>query len=357
MTDSLRKIVILGHSNSVHVIRWAKGLAASGLDVHVLSCGGKEIEGIRTSIYGGKSGALNYFRYIYNVRREINGIKPSLIHAFQVTGYGHWGASKVDCPKILTALGSDVIITGQRSFLHKTYVRSICGKYDYVTAASKYLKTQIERICPMSAGKVKVVPFGVEIPVNFKEHLLRVPMRLIYLKHFLRVYGPDILIRAMSILKQNKVKVQLDMYGLGREEVDLKRLTVELGVSDCISFKGWLDPKQVSGKLLEYDIMVMPSRSESFGVAAVEALASGIPVIASHVGGIPEIIINSQTGVLVEPDNPEALSKAIMNLSSDADLRNKMARAGREHVSKYFRWKDNLGQMLNIYDMLLAGKK
>ncbi len=353
-----KSLVILGHSDSVHIVRWAKGMARSGYEVTVISCGGKEIDGIKTLIFGEKSGAVNYFRYLNQVRQEIKRINPTILHSFQVTGYGHWGAFPTTCPKILTAMGSDIIITARKSVIHKSYIQSIIRKYDRLTASSRFLKEQVESASAGAAGRVSVVPFGVDLPSESKTYANGGDtVRLVYMKYLLPVYGPDILIKAMVILKENKFPVQLDMYGTGREEANLKKMAVDLGVENLLVFKGWLEPNLVARRYFDYDIMVMPSRSESFGVAAVEAMASGLPVIASRVGGIPEIIIDGETGLLVEPENPTALAQAIMTLVRDIKVGQKMGQAGRKYVSQKFQWDESLRLMLHIYDKLLAEKE
>ncbi|SYZ74197.1 putative Glycosyl transferase family 1 [Candidatus Zixiibacteriota bacterium] len=353
-----RKLVILGYSASVHVTKWAEGLSRSGYDVTVLSCGGKEIDGIRTIIFGEKSGPFNYFRYLTQVRHEIRKINPAILHAFQVTGYGHWGAFSSAFPKVLTAMGSDIIITARKSLLHKSYVQSIIRRYDRLTASSRYLKEQVESASAKAIERVSVVPFGVEIPEEFKSYSNGTDaIRLVYMKYLLPVYGPDILLKALAIVKKSGLSVQLDMYGTGREEAKLKTMAADLNIAESVMFRGWLEPKMVAGAYRDYDIMVMPSRSESFGVAAVEALASGLPVIGSRIGGIPEIIIDGQTGILVEPENSEALAEAIMTLARDSKLRYRMGQAGRKFVTEKFHWDESLRLMLHIYDRLLVERE
>jgi glycosyltransferase involved in cell wall biosynthesis len=353
-----KELVILGYSASVHVARWAKGMSQSGYNVTVISCGGKDIDDVKTVIFGEKSGPVNYFRYLNQVRREIKKINPTILHAFQVTGYGHWGAFPTPFPKILTAMGSDIIITARKSPIHKSYIQSIIRKYDRLTAASRFLKDQVESASTKAAERVSIVPFGVDLPSESKIHSNGgEPMRLVYMKYLLPVYGPDILLKALAILKEKEIVVHLDMYGIGRDEVKLKKMAADLGIDGILSFKGWLETNLVAARYLDYDIMVMPSRSESFGVAAVEALASGLPVIASRIGGIPEIIIDGETGILIDPENPEALADAIMTLAGDFKMRHRMGTAGRKYVSRKFQWDECLRQMLHIYDKLLAEKE
>jgi glycosyltransferase involved in cell wall biosynthesis len=100
----------------------------------------------------------------------------------------------------------------------------------------------------------------------------------------------------------------------------------------------------------------MPSTvdDESFGVAAIEASATGLPVVASNVGGITEVVVDNVTGYLVEKKNVEKLAAAIEKLIHDPRLRLKMGKAGREFVEREYVWKDNLATMINLYEKILA---
>ena len=104
------------------------------------------------------------------------------------------------------------------------------------------------------------------------------------------------------------------------------------------------------------DIYAMPSifEDESFGVAAIEASATGLPVVASSVGGVPEVIRNNITGFLVKKNNIGELVAALKKLIEDYELRKKMGKAGRELVENRYDWKDNLRSMANLYEKVLA---
>jgi glycosyltransferase involved in cell wall biosynthesis len=102
-------------------------------------------------------------------------------------------------------------------------------------------------------------------------------------------------------------------------------------------------------KLLELDVFVMPSIKEEFGVSAVEAEAVGVPIVASKVGGIPEVVKNNETGVLVEPRDPKAIADAVIYLLKNPHIRLKMGLAGRRHVEENFNWEKNVDEMEKLY--------
>ena len=106
--------------------------------------------------------------------------------------------------------------------------------------------------------------------------------------------------------------------------------------------------------LQDLDIFAMPSTAEGFGVSAVEASAMRLPVVASDIHGIPDVVLDGETGLLVPPANPAALADAIATLAKDAPLRARMGSAGRAFVEREYRWQDNAALMERLYDRALG---
>jgi glycosyltransferase involved in cell wall biosynthesis len=104
-----------------------------------------------------------------------------------------------------------------------------------------------------------------------------------------------------------------------------------------VTFLGWKGRAQVAELLHGCEVFVLPSRSEPFGIVLLEAMACKKPIIATTVGGIPEIIEDGKTGILVEPDNPDALAKALIALLRNPALRRTIARNGYVTVRERFR--------------------
>ena len=104
-----------------------------------------------------------------------------------------------------------------------------------------------------------------------------------------------------------------------------------------------------------FDLFVAPSRIESYCVAAVEAQAVGVPVVATAVGGLPGVVLDGTTGTIVPPEDPTAMAEAIAALLDDAPLRLKLGQAARAHVCTHHAWDENVSRMEALYAQLLAG--
>lgn len=131
--------------------------------------------------------------------------------------------------------------------------------------------------------------------------------------------GFDILLKAFSLLRRERTDCRLTIMGGGPEERNLKALTKELNISDCVSFTGQYERKQFFEKLYESDAFVLASRHETFGVVYAEALACGKPVIATKCGG-PECFVTDKVGMLVPTDNARALADAMKEMISQRGI-------------------------------------
>ena len=170
-------------------------------------------------------------------------------------------------------------------------------------------------------------------------------------------YGIEYLIKAFAIVK-NKYKnlpLKLLIVGDGSLSENLKKLVHDLNIEDETVFTGKIAHELVPvyDNMLSVSVSVSVSNSESFGVAIIEASACGKPVVVSDVGGLPEVVENGVTGIVVPPRDPEKTADAIEKLVLDEKLRKKMGEAGRKRVAKLYDWNKNVEQMIEIYKGLI----
>ena len=165
--------------------------------------------------------------------------------------------------------------------------------------------------------------------------------------------GLDVLLRAAAQISKQGQKLRLLIVGDGPQRRKLERLAGQLGIGDITEFRGEIPHDDVPAVLAELDIFAMPSLAEGFGVAALEAAATGLPVVASDVHGIPDVVDHLRTGLLVPPANPAALAAALTQLLDDGELSVKLGTAGRAFVQEHYRWQDNAEQMERLYQKLL----
>jgi glycosyltransferase involved in cell wall biosynthesis len=125
-----------------------------------------------------------------------------------------------------------------------------------------------------------------------------------------------------------------------------------LDLPDNVAPLGWLDEPRIMAQLAMADVVAMPSRWEGFGLVAIEAMRAGRPVVASRIGGLPEVVEEGVTGRLVPPDDPEALLAAL--LADTPETRRTMAEAGRARFLAHFTARDSARQVATLYRQLLG---
>lgn len=142
--------------------------------------------------------------------------------------------------------------------------------------------------------------------------------------------GIDVLIRAAALAAQDVPGLRIVVAGEGGRRAALTRLIAETGAP--VALVGFRPAGEILGTC---DIYVQPSKAEAFGMAAAEAMAAGLPIIASAVGGLPEVVVDGITGLLVPPNDPKALASAMVRLARDPGLRERMGRAGATHPTTF----------------------
>jgi len=139
----------------------------------------------------------------------------------------------------------------------------------------------------------------------------------------------------------------------GRERERIEGIIQELGMTECTSLPGLLTQDILPTYYAAADICVVPSHYEPFGLVAIEAMASGTPVIASDVGGLQFTVIHEQTGLLVPPQNPTAFSQAIDRILSHPEWREELGKAGQKRVMSKFSWDGVATQLDQLYTQLM----
>ncbi|MBL7199911.1 MAG: glycosyltransferase [Anaerolineae bacterium] len=158
---------------------------------------------------------------------------------------------------------------------------------------------------------------------------------------------------AAEVLKQ-VLQTRLLLVGDGPMRSQLEGRAKALGVADSIVFAGLRH--DVPTILSLFDLFVLPSLWEGLPMAVLEAMAAGLPVVATAVGGTPEVVVDGVTGLLVPPGDPDALAEAIFRLLRDPDLRQRMGQAGRERVVERFSAERMVERTEQLYEQLLAEK-
>ncbi len=353
------RVVYLADAPYVHTRRWVRHFAARGVDAHVISFRPAEIEGATVHYVAGFE-AIGKARYVVHARRVrsmIRELRPDLLHALHLTSYGFLAGLSGFQPSIVSVWGTDVLEAPELTPLHRWITRHALSHAGSITATGLRLAEATLPYAP--PGKpVSVIPYGVDLdafrpaPRESRPHpTVGAVSRLSPEK------GLEHLLRAVALLRGSGVTLDVVLAGDGPSRPALEQLAAELAIGPRVKFLGELPHEGVPAVLQGLDIFAMPSTWESFGVAAAEASAMELPVVASDIHGIPDVVVDGETGLLVRSASPPALAAAIARLAGDAALRARMGAAGRAFIERHYRWQDNAALMERLYEEVVGGRR
>lgn len=354
------KIAILADAGSTHTVKWVNALSEKGLIVHLISLR-KPMDGtisneVDIHVLENQNQKkidllkLSYFKQVKSIKKIVKTIAPDILHAYYATSYGALGRYCKHPNYMISVWGSDIYEFPNKSPLHRFLLKRNLSSAGYIFSTSFDMMEETKKY---TSKPITVIPFGVD--VDFFSPQLKVENdELVFgtVKTMEHVYGIDILIWSFAkFCESYSYKTKLMVAGSGSQLENYKDLAKELGVDDKVDFLGYVEQKHIPELIQKMDVFMVLSRRESFGVAAVEAAACSVPVIASDTGGLPEVVEDGKTGLIVPVDDIERTVNAMQKLT-DPDLRKSMGIEGRKMVFKKYEWKKNVDKMMKIYEGL-----
>lgn len=349
------RICLFAPADSVHTSRWVEGLAERGNEVIYLNISGRPQEfGAGSSIdVNGGTALLSRLRRFWRRRAIVRELRPDIVHQHSVPATPgnatFWRMPRL----VVSSWGTDVMASRGRLPLAAVWQRFLLAQAARITATSQFLAAETTRLAPRDAD-ISIIPFGVDCETFSPERHGRLrpedSVTIGFVKHLEPKYGPEQLLRAFGRISKRHRDTRLLMVGSGSLRSRLERLAEELGVSSRVRFLGAVPHREVPFVLAGLSVFVMPSVSqESFGVAAVEASAMEVPVVATRVGGVPEVVLDGETGLLVPPNDVNALEGAIERLIEDRKMREELGRRGRKWVVSRYTWEGSVSAMQELY--------
>jgi glycosyltransferase involved in cell wall biosynthesis len=356
----------------MHTLRWARSLSEKDYKIIIFGLGilhmdeYSKIQDVQVITFGeivdaqGKNNSFRKYRYLKavpSVRKIIKHFKPDIVHAHFASSYGLLGALSGFHPFILSAWGTDIFDFPKISLVNKGILKYNLWRADRLLSTSRVMKNEMQQY---TGKEIIVTPFGVDIEIftpmiESKKHETRKKIVIGTIKSLEKRYGIDYLIKAFKIVcdRHEEMYLELLIAGGGSMEKTLKALAQKEGVWDKTIFAGKITPDEVPKYHNKMTVTVFLSNSESFGVSTLEASACEKPVVVSNVGGLPEVVIDSKTGIIVKKGDILAAADAIEKLILSESLRRDMGIKGRKMVSDSFSWEDNVNQMIAIYKDVL----
>jgi len=161
------------------------------------------------------------------------------------------------------------------------------------------------------------------------------------------------LLPAFRDARRSRPEIRLRIAGDGELEKAIS-MTRELGLEDCVELLGWLSASDIQRELEKADVFLLPSHNEGLPMSLLEAMACGLPVVSTRVGGIPEVVKDSVNGLLIEAGDKEALTQSIILLATEPSLRTKLGESAQETIRMHYSVEKLMPRLETIYDSLLS---
>jgi glycosyltransferase involved in cell wall biosynthesis len=281
-------------------------------------------------------------KYILLIRDLIKSLKPQILHMHDDMSvfFGSLASLWLNNKMVCTLHGTNL---WRASLKDKTTKCLSIKCIDSFIAISKAVKDDFMKGTSLNGQNIKVVPNGIPLEKFRRREQFSDSREIICVARLeSEKKGQDILIRALAILKNDGVECSCKLVGEGKSRKYLERLVEEYCLGDNIKFLG--NRTDVPELLANAGTFVLPSRYEGFGIVIIEAMGTGIPVIASNIDGPKEIITNGENGLLFESDNEHDLAAKIKTLISDDNLRDRLVNKAFCSVQEY-----SIEKMYNTY--------
>lgn len=343
------KICFLGDANSVHLKRWIDYFSSKGNEVYVITFSNDHDEdtknvhyyvlnNVNTNING------HNWKYIFKIgqiKKYINNIKPDIINAHYVTSYGFLSSVANFHPLVVSAWGSDILVTPKKNTVYRTITKYALKKADLITSDSIVMSDEIKKLVNKD---VTTIPMGVEKRLCYMDRKEdNDEIKILSLRTIIKNSNIDIIVKAFKMLmdEDKELNLKLVIANSGSELSNIKELIRDLKIEDKVQLIGMVSRKTILNLMQSSNINISIPKSDSTSVTLLEAMALGITNVVSNIPANREWI-NEENGFILEKFDEkelcEILKKAISNSSKE-----KFIKLNRDIIIKRAIWEDNMG--------------
>ncbi len=393
MAEPIRVLRVIARLNmggpALHVAYLSAGLAERGYDTTLvagsLALGEESMAGVAAELgvpivtvpeLHREISPLRDLRAVYHLAQLIRELRPQILHTHtaKAGAIGRLAALLAGSarPPIIVHTFHGHVLRGYfdplRSSLFRLLERWLARRTTALVAVSPEVRDDLVALGIAPRERFTVVRLGIELDKRVgavdgdtqgreTRRLLGItPDRFVvgWIGRMTGVKRTDDVLLAVRLLREHGVDAVLCMVGDGPDRDALERRAHELGIVRDSLFLGYQD--EVAPYYAAFDALILPSANEGTPVSAIEALAGGRPVVATRVGGVPDVVRDGVDGFLVEPGDVDAMADRLARLASDPKLRHRMGEAGRASVHERYSVERLLDDVDRLYRTLLAAK-
>jgi glycosyltransferase involved in cell wall biosynthesis len=259
---------------------------------------------------------------------------------------------QLDKPVILTLHGGNL---PEFSKVNGRRVSHLLNAADHITAPSRYLLENMK----VYRSDLQLLPNPIDIS-KYPYHLrTSLSARMLYLRALHRIYNPSLAVRTLEILRSDEIEVSLAMVGPDKGDgtlEELQQLIDDIGVVDQVSLIGAIPKSEVPIIMNEYDIFINTTNVDNTPISVIEAMACGLCVVSTNVGGIPYLLTHEHDALLVPPNDPEAMADAVRRILTEPGLAERLSRNART-TAEQFDWASILPQWETLLTQVIDEHK
>ena len=289
---------------------------------------------------------------LMRIRQKVAALKrtfaPDLLHvnAVDVGNVFHLLTAHVDSAPLL------VTLHGEWQPQHDGVVKNIFGAADWVAGCSQAILEKGRQLAPDIISRSCVIYNGLEVPLLRPTQLPFETPRVLCLGRLSPEKGFDLALTAFAAILRQFPQARLMIAGDGSARLDLEQQAAQLEIGHHVDFLGWVEPEDVPALINTATLVVMPSRQESLPLVALEAALMGRPLVATCVGGLPEVVAHEQTGLLVNLEDSRALADAVELLLRRPAMAIQMGLNARSRAQQLFSWQRHVDGYDALYKKL-----
>lgn len=285
------------------------------------------------------------------LRRLIHDFRPDLVHLHTLTHPAFF------CARTMAGSSTPLLLTRHELFPPATeppaLTSQVMERASWVAGCSAAVLEDVRSRFPEMASRSSAILNGLAAPREPPSPPTFDPPLLLCLGRLAEQKGFHLALDALPRVRSRFSDVRLIMAGEGPAGNDLKARAARLGVADSVDFCGWIPPPRVFAAIQRASLVLVPSlHGEAFGLVALQAAQMARPVVAARTGGLPEIVVDGETGLLFEPGDAAGLARAVVALLARPDLARAWGEAGRARALEQFSGERHLDQYDRLYGRL-----
>ena len=297
--------------------------------------------------------------------------KPDVIHAHWPFPHGYiaLGAAKLfRIPLVLNFHGAELLLIRKKKWV-KPLLKFIIGQAQAIFANSSFTASKIKALRNVN---VEWSPYGTTLEVDSRKsevgstpHPVINKFKILFVGRHIERKGITYLIEAAKYLPANQFEIRIVGVGDLTEQLHVIANEVKQSNPDSaeIIFTGKLSPEDLANEYRTANVFTLPAivdskgDTEGLGVVLIEAMELGLPIVASNVGGIPDVVIDGESGILVPEKNPVALADAFKRLAADPSLTEHLLAGARKRISECFTWDGIIERQVEVYKRIVDSRK